>query len=504
MISFTPFFPAFVVLLLMSLRGMRGWLAAVALAAFFQGATPFVLGGAARDAGLAPAYLLLPIGVWHYLRWRMPLAGRARDLPLTPAHWALIAFTAVGVAGAVLLPRLFAGEVLVLPSRAQRFLRMEPVMPQGTNLFQGFYLVMNYALFALVARFVSSGRADEAGLRKWVVRGAVLSALVGLYQWGGSFVGAYWPSEFFNSNTGVIQLGEQQAMGFRRISSTFIEPSVLGYHFAGCLGLMLFSARHARAGLLLLAVLLLSLASSGYVIVAGLTAAWLVIGQAPAERKRSIFIALLLLGLAGLAADFVFADGRLFQSLILDKGASESGQVRATWNLMAWESFAQSWGLGAGVGSARGSSFVATLAATMGLPGLALFALFLWRAIRAGLAEREATGQGYGFALIAFSLGWCLAMPDLSLPLVWICAGAAAGLQLDAARRAGEAAGEAPLSAAGVPAGPPARPGMAAGRPGWHDGRAAPAASAAARPAQARTAWQAPPAEPATPRGAPT
>ena len=434
MLTLTPFMPAFLLLAILSLRGIKGWLAAMAIAAFFQGAAPFVLGGSARDAGLAPAYLLLPVGVLHWVRWRLAVAGPARRMLLTPAHWALIAFTLCGVIGAVLLPRLFAQDVLVLPSRAQRYLRMEPLAPQSTNYIQGFYLVLNYMVFALTARFVSSGQATEADLRKWVVRGAVLTALIGLYQWGGSFVNAPWPSEFFNSNTGVIQLEEQATMGLRRISATFIEPSVLGYHFVGCVGLALFSGRHVRAGLLILLVLLLALASSGYVNLTLLTLAWIVLARLPMTRKLQIAGALFVLGLAALLADQILFDGRLVEGLILNKGTSESGTVRATWNRMALESFVQSWGLGTGIGSARGSSFAATLLATFGIPGAILLVTFLWLAVRAGLSDRGASGQGWGFAVLAFAIGWCVAMPDISLPLVWLCAGAAAGLQLERVR----------------------------------------------------------------------
>ena len=97
---FTDFLPAFLVMALFAFKGPRAWLAVTAIAAFFQAATPIVLGVGGRAAGLAPAYALLPIGVWHGLGllFRMGRAPRgARPFAMTGRFGLLALFTAIGV-----------------------------------------------------------------------------------------------------------------------------------------------------------------------------------------------------------------------------------------------------------------------------------------------------------------------------------------------------------------------------------------------------------------------
>ena len=73
----TAFLPFFAILVWVALRSPSHWLAATGFAVFLQGASPFNLAAGDRFAGMAPAYLLTFIGVFHYLRVRLHPAARA-------------------------------------------------------------------------------------------------------------------------------------------------------------------------------------------------------------------------------------------------------------------------------------------------------------------------------------------------------------------------------------------------------------------------------------------
>ena len=113
----TAFAPFFLVLLVVALRSPLHWLAATGFACFLQGASPFLLSAGGRAAGMAPAYLLTLIGIWHYARERLhPAATRDRLAWFAPQVW-LWAFTVIGVLGALLLPRVFQGVAHAMLSR---------------------------------------------------------------------------------------------------------------------------------------------------------------------------------------------------------------------------------------------------------------------------------------------------------------------------------------------------------------------------------------------------
>src|SRR4029077_14749672 len=93
------------------------------------------------------------------------------------------------------------------------------------------------------------------------------------------YTGLPWPTEIINSNTGVGQFPDQMAGGIKRITSTFWEPSLLGYNFVGCLGLFLLGGRAPVLGVLALCVLMLSTSSLGYFGLVALVMVWLVLDK---------------------------------------------------------------------------------------------------------------------------------------------------------------------------------------------------------------------------------
>ena len=426
----TAFLPFFAILVWVALRSPSHWLAATGFAAFLQGASPFTLTAGGRFVGMAPAYLLTLIGIFHYVRARFHPAARMREeQPWSAPQLWLWAFTIIGVLGALLLPRVFNGVAHAMLSRGPlNGATMIDVTPGGTNFIQAFYLVLNLALFSIAAALVAA-RAD--GLR-WALRGVAAglacACVLGLYQLVAFYMGWPWPTEIINSNLGVGQFPNQMAGDIKRITATFWEPSLLGYSFVGCLGIFLLGGRNVRLGLLALCVLLLSTSSLGYFGLAVLVGVWLCADrEATASTKWRV-----ALGFAAVCVAFVIADqsltgGVLLEELVLDKAESSSGVGRSTADHFALQTFLESGGLGVGIGTTRASSFAATLLATTGLPGFIAFMAFATTLIlqcrRAG--DRESRQLGLG--LTGFLIVWLIAIPDVVQALFWLIAGVAAG-----------------------------------------------------------------------------
>jgi len=424
----TAFAPFFLVLLVLAMRSPLHWLAATGFACFLQGASPFMLHAGGRLAGMAPAYLLTAIGICHYARLRM----ETHRQPVPREWWAppvfLVAFTLLGVLGALLLPRVFAGAAHAVASRGSlNSLLLVPVAPGGTNIIQAFYLLLNLLLFTCASAVVAA-RAE--GLR-WALRGVsaglVCACLLGLYQLLAFHAGLPWPAEIVNSNTGVGQFPDQMAGGIKRITATFWEPSLLGYNFVGSLGIFLLGGLGIRAGLLALGVLLLSTSSLGYFGLLALVALWMLFDDGNARIKGRVALALGAVVAAFLVADQVLLDGMVLRELVLNKAESSSGLGRGAADRMALQTFLESGGLGVGVGTTRASSFIATLLATTGIVGVVCFLGFALTLIaacrRAGTREARALGLG----LSGFLIVWIIAIPDVVQALFWFVAGVAAG-----------------------------------------------------------------------------
>jgi hypothetical protein len=426
----TAFLPFFAILVWVALRSPSHWLAATGFAAFLQGASPFVLTAGGRLAGMAPAYLLTFIGIFHYLRARLhPAARLTSEQPWSAPQLWLWAFTIIGVLGALLLPRVFNGVAHAMLSRGSiNAASMTDVTPGSTNIIQAFYLVLNLVLFSIAAALVAA-RAD--GLR-WAMRGVAAglacACVLGLYQLVAFYAGLPWPAEIINSNLGVGQFPDQMAGSLKRITATFWEPSLLGYSFVGCLGIFLLGGRNTRLGLLALCVLLLSTSSLGYFGLAALVGVWLCADRAAAaSTKWRVAVGLATVCIAFAIADQLLTGGVVLEDLVLNKAESSSGVGRSTANHLALQTFFESGGLGVGIGTTRASSFAATLLATTGLPGLIAFMAFATTLIlqcrRAG--DRESRELGLG--LTGFLIVWLIAIPDVVQALFWLIAGVAAG-----------------------------------------------------------------------------
>lgn len=359
----------------------------------------------------------------------------------------LLVLTLYGALSAVFLPRLLEGAtqtmtVLRSPGGLSSIM-LAPLRPSGNNITQTVYALGGLVCFAMTAGFFLHRRSLEPLVAGLLLVSAVnLSfALLDVVTYAG---GADYLLDFVRTANYALLTGAEK-FGLKRIAGSFPEASAFaGFSlvlFCACASLWLDGVRPRLSGVLaalLLAALALSTSATAYVGLGACLVYLLVRSIAPAfiggPVRRSGFLAVAAFGaaFAGLAALILIPSayselGRFLDEMLLNKLDSHSGRERMQWNMNAYQVFVDTHWLGAGVGSARASSFVLVLLSNVGLPGLLLFAAFVaavfWspsprtgdglesgaiRAAKAGtfacLAEASTSGTVYDLGLMFYIL----------------------------------------------------------------------------------------------------
>ena len=313
----------------------------------------------------------------------------------------LAALCAWGFASSILLPRLFAGEIMVFPMNVDRkFINQEPLYPASANFNQAVYFVASLFIFA----FVSSIARTNDMLRKaggaLIIAGA-LNVIIVAFDTVTFAVGATNILDFIR-NADYSQNFAHKFMGIKRVTGAFPEASSFAMT---SVGLFAFNFRLWRGGvrpewtgpiaLFTFFAILFAFSTTGYLaLLAYLAVAYARVlmradaGASLAPRSsinRVIFIALgPLVALAAATAiaikpDLITPVVETFDQSITNKLGSASGVERTSWNMSGLENFFQTFGFGAGLGSVRTSSFLVGVLANLGVIGTVLYGVFFAR-----------------------------------------------------------------------------------------------------------------------------
>jgi hypothetical protein len=321
----------------------------------------------------------------------------------------LVLFTLCCIAGAALLPRLFAGEFEVWPQNIAIANVPVPLEPNSGNITQTLYLVTNVITMAFAALFASRpGTRYAIFLRAYFISGYIACALA-LWQLANKLTGVYFPEEFIYSNPRWAILTNQAFGNVNRINGSFTEPAALATYLSGvvfaCVPLVFAGYRDfpVRPLLLLaLAVMLISTSTTG-IVMAGIAIPLLLL-RARQQEMRALALGLIASGAAALffgmtvylsAPTLVHHVEQLVsqvvESSVVDKSESESAVDRTTKDVDSVALLLPSAGLGAGWGSVRSSSLLPGVLGGSGLPGLALLIWF-------GLRTRRLVGRARAVA----------------------------------------------------------------------------------------------------------
>jgi hypothetical protein len=431
---------------------LMGWSMVVAfMASLAFGATAIgtlsSLGGSSPQIYTVFAVLLLVAavarkGIWRELAAVFSRIGAAPVIVVLMFH-ALI--------GAILFPRLFAGQTSVfIASRTSRGVYETALGPSSANVTQTAYFTLGVLVFVALCLLLRRREAlvdVKRGFFLWFG----LHTGMGVLDLAGKMAGAGDVlAPIRTASYAMLTLTMEG--GFWRIAGSYSEASTFG---AVSLAGLAFSYTYWRrtnsrfaaaiaAALFLL--LLLSTSTTAYVglaligIPVALSLARSLASARPTRQDVLLVAVMAFLCLAVMAvslwsAQFFEPLLQLIDQMVTHKMASASGQERAYWNYKSMQAFFDTSGLGIGLGSSRASSWPIAVLSQLGVVGATLIAILLaallWlpgRARRAVDAEADAimasARAGALASLLAASLAGGLADPGMGffVPLAVVMA----------------------------------------------------------------------------------
>ncbi|UWU24998.1 O-antigen ligase family protein (plasmid) [Rhizobium sp. CB3060] len=435
------------------------------LSTVFGAAAAFSVPGLGGASVLVPSLFLLFFGVRLFLAYgEGPLF--AALAPPRPG-FCLLVLTLFGLATAVFFPRLFQGmtETMTVERAVggRNFISLVPLKFSSNNITQSVYAIGGLVCFAATFAFIRKG-----GTPTNLINGMLVVASVNLGFALADIITYFSHTEFllgFVRTANYALLTNAEKGGLKRISGTFPEASAFADFtlvlFAMTASLWLSGIRSRAtgiiAGLLLVALILSTSATAlvglGLVLPVLCLQSFLASRNEPGTGRPVMIVAIMaampLVILFVLIAMPDLANGLhdFLDEMLFSKADSQSGRERFMWNSMAYQTFIDTQGFGAGLGSARASSFGLVLLSNLGIPGALIFALFVLLILKAdtrarNLPSREAAAVARaakaGFITVLVSAATSGTVYDLGL-MFYILAGSVSALTVPSLVRAHDA-----------------------------------------------------------------
>jgi hypothetical protein len=362
------------------------------LATLFQAAAAVKFG----DTGVPPGHLLLSVVLLYFIKKCDVVANIGLLIRFPKEGFWLLLLILYCVFTGLFAPRLFLYATDVNPIGATAFdpsFSTVPLGPSSGNITQSIYIVGASASFFVISYFLSS-----SGRLKTMMR-AFLVYTVANIGFGFLDLVTYWTDtsyflDFMHNGNYTFHLNEAE-LGFKRIAGTFSEASAFANATLGTVG---FTLRLWLGGVYPLPTLFLTISGIVLLVLSTSTTAYVGLGVLIAVIYLSTLLSLLLrrkgvngfyfammlplvavIALLGLALDQAnwntVAD--IWRAVVIDKSLSESAAERGALNAQALTNLFDTFGLGAGTGSVRTSSFPLALLANIGIPGTFIYGMFL-------------------------------------------------------------------------------------------------------------------------------
>jgi hypothetical protein len=471
--SLTSFGLAFLPLCLLLCLKPERLLQLLLLASCFEAAAALIFGALGLQPNLVPAAFFVAFMLLQVLLGAHYPASRVVWHCLAP----FLLVVAYALAGSLILPHLFAGQVYVWPQKLDGLDMSVPLAWGQSNVTQDLYLVIDCALLVGAAFFLSGSRVRvEKFLAAYFASGFLVAAIC-LWQLANKLAGVPYPSDFFYSNPGWVIFTGQQFGGVPRLNGPFSEPSALGSYMTGLVfasAWVVLNRHPSRMARLLLPIailiVLLSTSTTGLGAMA-LGGAGLCVyallrgnGRVAITVRHWAMPVILALAISGLMVSaFVPGVVNAVDTVVtatISKSNTDSYQTRTSVDGDSLAVIGPTWGLGAGWGSARAASLIPGLLANLGIYGtllLAWFAVRLVGQLRRARRLAQRAGQllvldGVCGALVGNVVTACLSAPMISsiafYALLAMAIGCAAQIQ------AGQLAHRRPVPRRLMPAGP--------------------------------------------------
>jgi hypothetical protein len=373
------------------------------------------------------------------------VSGPRRRLP--PGVPLLLIFSGWSVLVTLVAPFVFDGLTVYTPVGAGR---LAAGFLTSSNVAQIIYIALGICVVLFIARSTKAG-PELIGL----VSGT--ATLLCLWRYLNQTFGLPFPEGVLDNSPGFAYI-EMAPGAVERFRGIFSEPSGVA---GSCLVTIAYMVPRAfqvqgvrRVGALLLAAIAIFLgviSTSTTFVVAGVAVAAIAVatfllrfvlrrtGISAVGSVAVCAVVIAALWVLPTVADFV-------EAAVDQKMSSASFTERSSANTGAIEVLLNSFGLGAGLGSNRASSFVPTLLSTTGVVGTLLFAALVTVLIRRGVAvQRYRPGV---WALVSLLVAKVVAGPDLhdTTGVMWLSLGLLSGAV--ATQATGSAPPEQPHAAA--------------------------------------------------------
>lgn len=376
------------------------------IACVFAGSAAISL-PAVGGATVAPALATLLILMFCVIKF-----GHLNNLfsamaPGQAGFWLLLLLV-WSVFSAIVMPRVFAGDITVISmNRASmipgQLIPLEALKPGSGNITQTAYIAGELFVFAVALIFLRLENGPNSATKAimWLAGLNLLAASIDLFGYYSGLGNLLEPLQTAN----YAFMPEASFGSIKRINGTFPEASAFaGFTlpvFAFCYVLYREKLWPRISGTLALGnlfALLLATSSAGY---GGLAVYGLLVlsGSFMSGLRRGgkthlghylILIACGVLAVATLLTLMPTVREQawsIIEDTLLYKSESSSAMERGEWNQISWYAFLDTWGLGAGLGSARASSLPMVMVSNLGLPGSLLFMAFLYRVLFGKLPE---------------------------------------------------------------------------------------------------------------------
>ena len=352
---------------------------------------------------------------------------------------------------------LFQGGVRVLPgSSGFKSGMTHPFHLARENFTQLFYLIVNVFLLYAMAH-TAARRPSEDFPKAWdqaMVCGLIFAVAVCFWQFAGLYGAVPFPSDFFYSNAGYSRADSQSMVGLFRINGPFDEPSTLGYTFTGFLLYAWGRYRQWPNGAtvaMIAACILCMLLSTSTTAFLGIFLFFCVAAHDTATGKTRLmprkgqltsgyimavaaivvaaFFCLVVVALNWAAINIIL------HMTLFNKTGTTSFKERSYADYLALVIFAQTKGIGIGLGSHKANSLLLTLLSNTGVIGVTLFGSSLWALLRWRLPTPASFRPGgisvrpFQLGLIGLLLSHLFSNPNLSTMTLWLSMGGLLALQ---------------------------------------------------------------------------
>ncbi len=388
-------------------------LAALLLSALFGSASAVALPGV---GGIQPTHLMIGFLAVKALSDRDRLRRIAASAGSRAGLW-LLATWAVGMVCTLLMPRLFDGQILVNPIRAEGMIEGAselPLAPTPGNITQCIYFTADVATFLLVSSSITGARSLRVAADIYLAYCAA-NLFFGAADLATAKTGTTAALEFMRNATYTIY-DELDPSDVQRVKGSFTEASAFAFATIGC---FCFATRLALAGIrpriatavavLSISFLFMSTSSTGYLAalfcIAMLYGGALVrliarngtdrdLGFVVLAPPLAIGAILLILTIPSLSDSLQ----TLLDAVLFDKASSQSGIDRSALNATGLQALFESYGMGVGIGSTRASSLIVAALSSLGLVGAFAYAGFFFEALRTP-ARTDATSASVSAAI---------------------------------------------------------------------------------------------------------